>query len=197
MLDQIDNAIQTTALLICVISAAWTAIPRRSHPWALLTLFYGSWFLGDLYWLVCYLCYDSMPQISVVSDLSWYASNIFLYMLLGEVAPPTNTKRLLSWLGPVFAVGMAAFFMQWGEYFNNVVYAALMGLLMYASISRLQDGKQRFLSALVLAYCLLEYGLWISSCFWRDSVLSEPYYWFDFMLTASFFLFLPVMRRAT
>ena len=137
-----------------------------------------------------------MPQISIVSDLSWYASNIFLYMLLRKTAPPEKTRRILPWLGPVFAVGMAVFFMQWGEYFNNVVYAVLMGILLYASVHRLRDRQQRFLSALILIYCLLEYGLWISSCYWQESVLSEPYYWFDFALTASFFLFLPAARKA-
>lgn len=197
MLDQIDNGIQVAALLVCVVSAAWLAMRRTSRPHVLLALFYGSWLLGDIYWLVCYLCYDTMPQISVVSDMSWYASGIFLYMLLREVAPPTGARRVLPWIGPAFAAGMAVFFMQWGEYFNNMVYAVVMGLLMFASISRLQDGQQRFLPALVLVYCLLEYGLWVSSCFWQEPVLTEPYYWFEFMLTASFFLFLPTVGRAT
>ena len=196
MLDQIENTIQVAALLICVIAAAWLALSRRSRTWTLLAFFYGSWLLGDLYWLVCYLYYDTMPQISIVSDLSWYASNIFLYMLLRKTAPPEKTRRILPWLGPVFAVGMAVFFMQWGEYFNNVVYAVLMGILLYASVHRLRDRQQRFLSALILIYCLLGYGLWISSCYWQESVLSEPYYWFDFALTASFFLFLPAARKA-
>ena len=194
MLDQIENAIQVAVLLICVIAAAWQAVSRRSRAWTLLALFFGSWFLGDLYWLVCYLFYDTMPQISIVSDMSWYASFIFLYMLLRETVPLMKTKHLLPWLGPVFAAGMAVFFMQWGEYFNNVVCAVLMGLLLYASIRRLQDGQNRFLSALILIYCLLEYGLWISSCFWQRSVLSEPYYWFDFALTASFLLFIPATK---
>ena len=196
MLDQLENTIQVVVLLVCVIAAVWQAISRRSRVWTLLALFYGSWLLGDLYWLVCYLYYDTMPQISIVSDLSWYASMIFLYMLLREAAPPEKTRRRLPWIGPVFAAAMAVFFMQWGEYFNNTVYAVLMGILLYASIHRLQEGRQRFLSALVLAYCLLEYGLWISSCFWQEPVLSEPYYWFDFALTASFFLFLPAARKA-
>lgn len=196
MLDQIENAIQVVVLFVCVIAAAWLAVSRKSRTWTLLAFFYGSWLLGDLYWLVCYLYYDTMPQISIVSDLSWYAANIFLYMLLRGAAPPEKTRRILPWIGPVFAVGMAVFFMQWGEYFNNAVYAALMGLLLYASIRRLQAGQQRFLSAIILLYCLLEYGLWISSCFWQESVLSEPYYWFDFALTAGFFLFLPATRKA-
>lgn len=196
MLDQLENAVQTAVLLVCVIAAAGLAISRRSRTWTLLSLFYGSWFLGDLYWLVCYLYYDTMPQISIVSDMSWYASGIFLYMLQREVAAPKDTRHILPWLGPVFAAGMAVFFMQWGEYFNNVVYAVVMGLLLYASIRRLQDGTQRFLSALILINCLLEYGLWISSCFWQESVLSEPYYWFDFALTACFILLLPAVRKA-
>lgn len=196
MIDQIENAIQVAVLLICIIAAAVPAISRKSRTWTLLTLFYGSWFLGDLYWLICYLFYDTMPQISVVSDMSWYAACIFLYMLLGEAAPPKKTKHWLPWLGPVFTAAMAVFFMQWGEYFNNAVYAVLMGLLLFASIRRLQDGQQRFLSALILIYCLLEYGMWTASCFWKAPVLSDPYYWFDLMITASFCLFLPAVRKA-
>ncbi len=196
MLDQLENAIQTAVLLLCVAAAVFMAVTRRSRTWTLLSFFYGSWFMGDLYWLVCYLYYDTMPQISIVSDLSWYASCIFLYLLLRQVSPPEKRRRVLPWLGAVFAAGMAVFFMQWGEYLNNMIYAALMSLLLYASISRLLDGRRRFLSALVLIYCLLEYGLWVSSCFWQESVLSEPYYWFDFLMTACFLAFLPATGKA-
>ena len=195
-IDQLENAIQVVVLLVCFVVAAWLAVTRGSRKWTVLGGFYGSWFLGDLYWLVCYLFYETMPQISIVSDMSWYASSIFLYMLLQEAAPPERTRHVLPWLGPLFAAGMAVFFMQWGEYLNNVVCGVLMGLLLYASIRRLLDGRQRFLSGLILAYCLLEYGLWVSSCFWQEPVLSEPYYWFDFALTASFLLFLPAVRKA-
>ena len=162
MIDKLDNAIQFSVLLVTVIAAICPAVTKRSRTWALLTFFLGSWCLGDLYWLVCYLYYDTMPQISLVSDLNWYASCIFLYMFLRHISPPEGKKHRLSLLGPVFTAGMAVFFMQWGEILNNLIYAALMGLLLFASIDRLIKGQQRAISALVLSYCLFEYGLWIS-----------------------------------
>ena len=90
--------------------------------------------------------------------------------------------------------------MQWGEVLSNLIYASLMGLLMYAAIGRMANKgfyrKQFFLTVLILIFCLLEYGLWISSCFWHTETLTNPYYWFDFLLTASFLIFLRAIRKA-
>ena len=76
------------------------------------------------------------------------------------------------------------------------VIAALMGLLLYASIHRLIERRNRTLPALILIFCLLEYALWTASCFWNDAFLLHPYYWFDFLLTVSMPFFLPAVRKA-
>ena len=198
MIEQIDNGLQIAVLVLCVTAAIFKAAGYRSRSWTLLAFFYGSWLLGDVYWSVCLLFYDKTPEISVVSDLSWYASYIFLYMLLRRVSPPEELagRRILPWLGPVFALGMALFFMRRGEIVNNLIYAALMGLLLYASIHRLIERRNRTLPALILVFCLLEYALWTASCFWNDAILLHPYYWFDFLLTVSFPFFLPAVRKA-
>ena len=157
----------------------------------------GRW--GDIYWLVCLVFFGRTPQISVVSDLSWYASLIFLYMLLRHVAPPEGARerRFLPWLGPLFALGMAAFFMQWGEITSNLIYASLMALLLFSVIRRLLDRQkyaaQRPLCVMILMLCLLEYVLWTASCFFKGDGPENPYYWFDFLLTVSF----PFILRAT
>ena len=56
--------------------------------------------LGDLYWQACLIFYEDTPAVSVVSDVSWYASYVFLYMLLREVSPPEKIrkKNLLPYL---------------------------------------------------------------------------------------------------
>ena len=197
MIESIDNGIQIAVLVVCVIVATFKAARYRSRSWTLLAFFYASWLLGDIYWTVCLLFYDKTPEISVVSDLSWYASYIFLYMLLRHVSPPEELtrKRILPLLGPVFSLGMALFFMQRGEILSNLIYAGLMGLLLYSAIRRLAERRNRFLPALILILCLLEYALWTASCFWNDELLLHPYYWFDFLLTVSFPLFLPAVRR--
>ena len=202
MIESIENALQIAALTLCAGISLIRAVRTRSKAWSLLAFFYGSWGLGDVYWLVCLVFFDQTPPISVVSDLSWYASYIFLYMLLREVAPPEGAreKRFLPWLGFLFAAGMAIFFMRWGEVVSNLIYASLMGLLLFSAIRRLIDGdryaRQRFLCVMILAFCLLEYGLWTSSCFFKGDGLDNPYYWFDFLLTLSFPFFIPATTRS-
>ena len=194
MVERIENALQIVVLLFCVNAALYRALKRtQPRAWTLLALFYGSWALGDIYWLVCLIFYDHTPQISVVSDLSWFAAYIFLYMFLRQVSPPDSAKekRLLPWTGPLFAAGMAVFFMQWGEIESNLIYAGLMGLLLFSVIRRLMDGRQQLLCAAIAVFCLLEYALWVSSCFFTDNGLLTPYYWFDFLLTVSFPFLLP------
>ena len=177
-----------SALLILVIAIVVLALGY---------VFYGSWLLGDVYWLACLVFYDGTPQISAVSDLSWYASYIFLYLLLRHTAPPEKPfgAKVLPWLGPVFTAGMGVFFMLRGEIAANLVYAGLMGFLLYAAIRRLMERRSVYLSVLILVFCLLEYALWTASCFWNDEIVLHPYYWFDFLLTVSFPFFLPATER--
>ncbi len=202
MIESIENALQIIVLLICSGIALYRAIANHSQTWVLAFLFFGSWLLGDIYWLVCLLFYGQTPQISIVSDLSWYGSYIFLYLLLYHSSAPDkdNRKHRLPWLGPVFAAGMAVFFITQGELLSNLIYASLMGLLLFAALNRQIDRKryqnQQLLSSMILLFCLLEYGLWTASCFWKTDTLSNPYYWFDFLLTVSFVFFLPAIKKA-
>ncbi|MBQ5542771.1 MAG: hypothetical protein IIU06_06875 [Erysipelotrichales bacterium] len=202
MIEVVENALQIAALVICSVIAVYKAVHYNSRTWALAAFFFISWVMGDIYWLVCLLFYDTTPQISIVSDLSWYASYMFLYLMLLRTSKPDpgSTKQALPWLGPLFAAGMAVFFMLKGEILNNLIYGSLMGLLLFSSINRLinrtTDRNQRFLPAMILVFCLLEYGLWISSCFWTSDTLANPYYWFDVLLTVSFLFFLPAIRKA-
>ena len=202
MIDRIENLFQIAVLLVCVSVALSRAIRQHSRTWTLLAFYYGCWILGDLYWLLCLIFFGATPLVSVVSDLSWYAAFILLYLLLRMTAPPGShrEKRLLPWLGLAFTLGMAAFFIQWGEYISNLVYAGLMGLLLFSSIRRLMDAQdypaQRSLCTAILIVCMLIYGLWVSSCFMKAEVITEPYYWFDFLLTLSFVLLLPATQKA-
>ena len=201
MVENVENALQIAVLLICSAIAIGKAVAKRSRAWTLLFFCYGSWALGDIYWLACLVFFDRMPQISVTCDLNWYASYIFLYMLLRHVAPPEGAreKRFLPWLGPLFSMGMAVFFMRWGEILSNLIYGTLMGLLLFSVIRRFLDrekGKaQLSLCIVILAFCLLEYAMWISSGFCKEEGLGNPYFWFDFLLTVNFIFFLPATGK--
>lgn len=202
MIDYIVNVIQISVLLICAVITLYRAVSRKSKDWTLLFFFFACWILSDLYWLLCLIFYEDSPQISVVPDLSWYATFLFLYLLLKQIATPDKSRGtgFLPWLGPIVAAVMAVFFMQWGEIISNVIYATVMGILMFLSIRRLQSksrtGSDRFLPALNLIYCLLVYGLWLASCFYNDEAPFHPYYVFDSLLTVSFPFFLMATKKA-
>ena len=197
MVESIDNALQIAALLICSGVAIGKAAAKRSRVWTLLFFVYGSWVLGDVYWQVCLIFYGRTPQISVVSDLSWYASYVFLYMILRETATPEGAreKRFLPWVGPLFSLGMAVFFMQWGKIVSNLIYALLMGLLLFSVLRRFLDKEkykaQQPLCVMIFVFCLLEYAAWISTCFFWSDGIENPYFWFDFLMTVCLIFFLP------
>ena len=90
--------------------------------------------------------------------------------------------------------------MFWGEIISNLIYAGLMGLLLFTVIRRMTDanktGRNLFLPVWILVYVLLLYGMWVSSCFWNDAADFQVYYVFDFLLTVSFPFCLPATRKA-
>ena len=216
-MDRIVNIAQNTTLVLCFVAAAWLAIRKRDRAWTLLAFFFGCFALGDLYWMSCVLFYGETPTITVVSSLSWYATYIFLYMTLRQLAPPESARetRVLPWLGFAFTLAMGIFYFAlyivwqielgekyvlWGKALDNLIVALLMGLLLFSAIRRLMDRDkyptQRYFCIVVLVFCLLEYALWTASCFWWTDTLGNPYYWFDFLLTANFFFFLPATKKA-
>ena len=201
MIERYENTIQIAVLAVCVVAAASRAFRWRSRSWTLLTFFYGSFLLGDLFWLACLLFFDRTPQISVVSDLSWFAAYIFLYLLLRQVTPQVSGRdeRLFPLFAPAFTMAMAAFYSQWGSVLNNINYALLMGLLMGAALRRPPGEGNRACRGLVfvtLLFCLLEYCLWTASCIWEGDTMKNPYYWCDLLVTLSYPFFLPATKKA-
>lgn len=203
MIESYENTLQIAVLFVCALVALSRAARQRSREWTLLAFFYGSWLLGDSYWLLCLVFFGEPARVSVVSDMSWFAAFFFLYLLLRQAAPlpeGNRTRRLLPWLGYVFTASMAVFFMRWGKIVSNLVYAALLGTLLYAVFRRLENKKhherQTLLCTVVLVACLLEYALWTASCFWWEETLRNPYYWCDLLLTACFPFFLGAVKKA-
>ncbi len=210
MIDVIDAAIQIVSLLICMAISIYFIFKTREKSWVLLHLFYVSYLLGNLYWQAVAFYYGATPNIAVVSDLSWYASYIFLSLFLfmecekhlgkdfTSKVPNTGIKRFIPLLTIPFVIGMALLYMQYGKYVSNTVYAILTGILMFNSIRNLlffNDRYIRNISIVVLLNCLGEYGSWTSSFFRDDSTWYNPYYWFNMFLAVIFLAFWIVKKR--
>ena len=80
--------------------------------------------------------------------------------------------------------------------------ACVMGVSGWFSIrgciwaSRSKDIRRRHIHLAVLLLIAMEYCLWTASCFWTEDSLANPYFWFDFGLTASAALLLFATERA-
>lgn len=208
-IEGLEITFQIVVLCICGIFVLTRMRSVREKSCLLLFAFYGSFLLGDLYWQVCLLYYGAIPQVSLVSDLSWYAAYLFLFLLMrnaGEAAgyengtAQTSVQKALPCLAPVFTAAMAVFYIRDGKIFSNIVYAVLMGLLLFmAAKGLLQTGEGRdcfrSLCGVVFLICLLEYALWTVSCFWDIVALRYVYFGIDLLITLCFPLFIPIVKR--
>lgn len=209
MVEAICNAIQLILTGACTVISLLFAFRSKARVWLLLALFSGVFFLGDLYWYLFLVFYQKTPQYSYVSDLSWDAAYLFLFLLLIQVRNVRimpyrmMMQRKKMWAIPAFTACMCIFFMQWGDYINNIATAVLMtGLMLYSSdgiiakdIGNENDGRFRLLHIIALVFCFSEYIMWIFSCFWMGDTLINPYFWFDILLSGTFILFPVALRK--
>ena len=204
MIEIIENIFQLIVTGCCGVYGVYKSISSNRREWLLAGLFSFAFFSGDLYWSLYILFYGDSPQLSYVSEFSWYASYLFLIMLL-QVSMTPEQKRMnyrVLLIVPVFVIGMCIYFMTMGDYVSNIITALLMGILMYHSLQGIiyhkndEEGRRCiFISAFL--FCIVEYVLWILSILWigGDTVLN-PYYWCDMVLTISILMVLIALRKA-
>lgn len=203
MIELAENLLEILVVGICFTTASVGASRNRKKGWTLLSLVYASYFLGDLYWALYLYFYHKTPPVFYVSEMSWCAAYLFMILLLRHYQTDTErrTRHPVLWLIPLFVTLMTAFFMTRGSYILNLIDGVMMGSLMYRSVQGLlflrtsDDGRKDFYFT-VLVFCLIEYGLWISSCFWMDVTIRNPYFWFGAMLIIVLPLFIRTLRKA-
>lgn len=206
MIEIITNLIQMLVSGVCACVALRRAARTQSREWLLLMLFFATFAFADLYWLLYLWFFKMTPHYFFLSELSWYVSFLFLLLLLQYLKGDRRRmyRSRLSWIGPVFAVGMCVFYMRWGDYVSNIIAACLMGMLLWCAIGGLvylhkrpkEETGARYLFLITLVFCLLEYALWTVSCFWMGDTMANPYFWFDLLITGCLLVFLPALGKA-
>ena len=201
MIDNIENGLELVLTGTCTAAAMYRAYAGGRRIWVLFGLFTGVYFLGDLYWLLYLVFYHTIPNYSFIPYLSWYASYLFLYLILLQTVGRAKVYSRLLWLIPAFTAGMAVYYMQWGSYFSNIVSAVLLALIIRQSVKGLmlpgeRQSAGKKLCSLVLLFCAMEYASWTASCFENGSFLYNLYYVFQMVLTLCFPVFIPVLRKA-
>ena len=202
MIEIYDNSLQILVLLICGIIAVYRAVKYDSRIWTMLAFFYGSWALGDIYWVFCIVFFDGKPTVTAVSDIGWYTAFLFLYVLFNQLAPLEKGwhKRIFPWLGPLFAGTMMIYFMQDGSILSNLMSGILISMVLHTCLIRVSDRKHFnsvfYLCILTLILFLLEYALWLIPWSKFGDFIYNPYYWVDVLITICFVFYIPALKKA-
>ena len=206
MVELIDNASQFLLTLLASLGAGILYYKSRKQTYFLLACFLGTFSLGTLYWTLHVLLFKHSPQIFYVSELAWIASYLFLLTLGYTLSTPEERKfkHPAVWLVPIICIPQLLLFLTHGDIlFNLLICSQTMAVAWYSVrglfYARRQSGKPRdrqYFHITVLCIITLEYCLWTASCFWVSDTLTNPYFWFDFLLTAALFALLPATRKA-
>lgn len=206
MIEVIDNAVQLLAISVCAVIAAVRAYRRQSQSYSLIACFFITFSLGMTYWLIYLLLKTYTPKVFYVSDLSWIGSFLFLLTFVIYYASPEERRfrHPAAWISPVIGIIMMLFYYRWGDYLTNTLWCGLTAAVGWFSIRGLIFARRQppparnrqYLHIVILSIIFLEYGLWTTSCFWSGNTFRNPYFYFDFALTATAVLLLPAMRKA-
>lgn len=206
MIELIDNVSQFAVTSFAGASAGILFYKTRKQVYFLLTCFFGTFMLGALHWTLYMLLFNCTPQVFYVSELAWIASFVFLLTLEFTLSTPEERKfhHPAAWLAPVICIPLMIFYMTHGEILGNLIMCGIIMVAAWFSIRgliyarRQNDAKRnrQFFHIAVLVIVAMEYALWTASCFWVSDTLTNPYFWFDFLLSASLFALLPATPKA-
>lgn len=203
MIERAENLLEIAVVSICLILSLKRIRKEGNKGWIVLALIYASYLLGELYWTLYLFFLGKTPEVFYVSELSWCAAYLFMLLLLRHYQ--TDEERSF-WspvllMIPAFVITLTAFYMSRGDYLLNLAEAVFMCLLMVRSVQGLlamrgkTDGR-KILCTVTLAFCLIEYALWTSSCFWQGDTIRNTYFWFSAMLMICQPFFLHAVRKA-
>ncbi|MEG1459066.1 MAG: hypothetical protein RSB37_09015 [Acetivibrio sp.] len=206
MIEIVDNGIQLFITIGCALWAGILAAKRKSQSYFILACFYGTFALGLLFWLSYLVIMTYTPKIFYVSDLSWFASFLFLLLIDISFATPKerNYKPVGAWLITAIPAVTTLCFLFFGDIFGTLLWCPLLTVCTYDSTrgflyARKQTGEgwnRQWIHLAILFVIFTEFTLWTLSYFFKSTTIGNPYFWCDFVLSAALFLLMPAMKKA-
>ncbi len=188
VLDDFENMLTLLATVIGLLYCLFKYIKNPRRGYIILIVFYMSNFLSDYYWTIYSLVMRYYPEVSeFLAYLGW---NIAYLVLLFAVFYMTADRArrffhpVILW--PIFTnVSQFMIYIQYGGLFNNLWQVGVTTLTMilcmqgivYYRKNKKNGAKKPYFSILVLAYLIVEYAMWTSSCFEWSSQFLDPYFY--------------------
>lgn len=200
-----SNVLQTIVAVATAITAVTWAHIGRKKEYVFVAGFFCALALGIGYWLTYQLLNMETPQIFYVADLTWIAAFLFLICLEMQITPPQVKKYYhpLMCIPIVVAVPLTVYFCTWGAVLVNILSVGSLAYVAYLALGNLLYHRARGIASpyqgihrVCLVYVFTEYALWLSSCFWVSDTMTNPYFWFDFAITAELVWLLVATKKA-
>lgn len=206
MAEFLDNLTQLLAALAGCVLAGVFYLRSRRQPYFLLCCFYGCFGFGLLYWLLYTLLVTDAPPMFYVSDIGWISCFLFLLLLQYSLTGPQERmfRSRAPWLALALEIPLTVYYISIGDALYNLIVGGLMAGMLWLAIRGIawqrrqpEPGRGKLSFHLVtVGYILLENCLWLSSYPWMGDTLANPYFWFDFAVTASLVALFPAVRKA-
>ena len=204
MIEIGENIFQTLVLIAAFVITFRNAYHSHIREWSVAALFYAVYAMADIYWMLILYFYHR-NSVFYIADIGWYTGFLFLDLLLIMVSTEEerSTRYRALVLVPVFTLAMFAFFVYIkGDLVGNVITLFVMSFLLYRSVRGLMylkqngGGSRSTLYKILLAICIVEYLLWVTSCFWMGDTFANPYFWLDLLMTGLMLSIIPAIRKA-
>ena len=187
-LESFENILSLLCTIVGLLYCVFKYIEAPRRGFRLLIGFFLAKFLSEYYWTIYELVMHTYPDVSgFTAYLGWNVG--FLCLFLAMLCMRQDGAR--RFFHPVMLlpilVNVPQFFLynRYGGLLNNlweVGFTTLTMVLCLQSIAfhlKTRETHRRFpwLSVLVLAYLILNYGMWTSSCFEWENELLSPYFY--------------------
>lgn len=199
-----SNITQTIVSIIATFFLIGYTYKTKKIECALFAGFLSGFALGILYWVTYQFLNAETPQIFYVADLAWLASNLFLVCLQIHITKEEawGYRHFTMYIAALIGIILIIYFCQWGDILANILSVGTLTICSYYALRNLMYNKKhkiiskyKAIHIFCIVYVITEYSLWISSCFWISDTMTNPYFWFDFLLTLLVGASVPIIRK--
>ena len=208
MIEAISDAVQVLVLTVSLGLSLMRALSPRNTAWLSLACFFSCMLFGDAYYFGYQMLFGETPHYSVIADVSWIASYLFLLMLLIECHQqrPISAPVPAAWIPVVVCVACGIYYtVSFGDLLINIADNGLLAAIGYFAVLGLvaQPTKglagNRLFYAAILFFIAVEQAVWLSSCFIDWAALGAtliPYVVSNYVLSLSMALILACAWRS-